>query len=278
MGERMDSVARPACSWLHDAQHVARHGCSPLFRPPPLPFVAPVPPVLPPLCSPRCYPGLAGCVACWGSGRGGAPDAASGPSPREFPLGGADACTPRQGVTLLYGPSLCTRFVQMDLRCNQVCRSFPTPRSGTLLVAGESLRERRVSCLPRWTVCPTRSPSQETNHSTCHGECSWSGPLATPPGRCHHRPLANGLGRNPPYCVRSRGDDTVTGGAPNPLRSGSLPASLAGSCRPPPPRPLCWSLPPHFLPWGFPLPALLSALPGSCRAPSVPAVSPRSGY
>ena len=33
------------------------------------------------------------------------PDAGSGPSLREFPHGGADACTPRQGATLLYGPS-----------------------------------------------------------------------------------------------------------------------------------------------------------------------------
>ena len=79
---------------------------------------------------------------------GGAPDAGSGPSLREFPHGGADACTPRQGVTLLYGPSICTRSVQMDLRRNQVRRPFPTPGSGTLWVSGESLRDRRVSCLP----------------------------------------------------------------------------------------------------------------------------------
>ena len=72
---------------------------------------------------------------------------------------GADACTPRQGVTLLYGPSICTRSVQMDLRRNQVRRPFPTPGSGTLWVSGESLRDRHVSCLPRWTVCPTGSPS-----------------------------------------------------------------------------------------------------------------------
>ena len=105
------------------------------------------------------------------AGGGGAPDAGSGPSLREFPHGGADACTPRQGVTLLYGPSICTRSVQMDLRRNQVRRPFPTPRSGTLWVSGESLRNRRVSCLPRWTVCPTRSPSQDKNRSTCRGEC-----------------------------------------------------------------------------------------------------------
>ena len=187
-------------------------------------------------------------------GGGGAPDAGSGPSLREFPHGGADACTPRQGVTLLYGPSICTRSVQMDLRRNQVRRPFPTPGSGTPWVSGESLRDRRVSCLPQWTVCPTRSPSHDTNRSTCRGECSWSGPLATPPGRCHLEPLANDPGRNPPYCLRSGGADTDTGGAPKPLRSGSSPASFAGSCHPsPPPRSLrCWSLPPSFLPQGRP--------------------------
>ena len=69
---------------------------------------------------------------------GGAPDAGSGRSLREFLHGGADACTPRQGVTLLYGPSICTRFVQIDLRRNQVRWPFPTPGSGTLWVSGES--------------------------------------------------------------------------------------------------------------------------------------------
>ena len=94
------------------------------------------------------------------------------------------------------------------------------------------MRDRHVSCLPRWTVCPTRSPSQDTNRSTCRGECSWSGPLATPPGRCHLGPLANGPGRNPPYCLRSGGADTDTGGAPKTQRSGTSPASFAGSCHP----------------------------------------------
>ena len=99
-----------------------------------------------------------------------------------FPLGGADACTPRQGVTLLYGPSICTRSVQTNLLRSQVLQPFPAPGSGTLWVAGESLRDRRVSCLPRWTVCPTRSPSLGPNRSTCCGECSWSGPLVSPQG------------------------------------------------------------------------------------------------
>ena len=188
MGERVDSVARPASCWLNDARHFARHSCPPLLRPPPLPFRVPLPPVLPPRCAPWFNPVVGGFVARQGWG-GGAPDAGSGPSLREFFHGGADVCTPRQGVTLLYGPSICTRSVQMDLRRNQVRRPFPTPGSGTLWVSGESLRDRRVSCLPRWTVCPTRRRSQDTNRSTCRGECSWSGPLATPPGPYQDRPL-----------------------------------------------------------------------------------------
>ena len=264
---------------MHDTSHdtVAHPSCAP---PPPLPFCVPLPPVLPPRCAPWFNPVVGGFVARQGWG-GGAPDAGSGPSLREFPHGGADACTPRQGVTLLYGPSICTRSVQMDLHRNQVRRPFPTPGSGTLWVSGESLRDRRVSCLPRWTVCPTRSPSQDTNRSTCRGECSWSSPLATPPGQCHLGPLANGPGRNPPYCLRSGGADTDTGGGPKPLRSGTSPASFAGSCHPapPPPRSLRrWSLPPSFLPQGRPpfprrLPCFLA--PAVSRLPllSAPALA-----
>ena len=84
-------------------------------------------------------------------------------------------------------------------------------------------------------MCPTRSPSQDTNRSTCRGECSWSGPLATPPGRCQLGPLANGPRRNPHYCLRSGRADTDTGGPFKPLRSGTSPASLAGPCHPGPP-------------------------------------------
>ena len=256
----MDSMARPACRWRMVARHFARHSCAPpLLAPSPL--RVPVPPTVLAWCAP------------WplGWGGGGTPDAGSGPSPREFPHGGADACTPRQGVTLLYGPSICTRSVQMDLRRNQVRRPFPTPGSGTLWVSGESLRVRHVSCLPRWTVCPTRSPSQDTNRSTCRGECSWSGPLATPPGRCHLGPLAIGPGRNPPYCSRSDGADTDTGGAPKPQRSGTSPASFAGPCHPAPPR---WSLLPCFHPQG---PWPLAVPPGSRPVPSAPAACPCSG-
>ena len=217
---------------------------------------------------------------CWRAccqarlGGGGAPDAGSGPSPREFLHGGADACTPRQGVTLLYGPSICTRSVQMDLRHNQVRRPFPTPGSGTLWVSEESLRDRHVSCLPRWTVCPTRSPSQDTNRSTCRGECSWSSPLATPPGRCHLGPLANGPGRNPPYCSRSDGADTDTGGAPKPQSPATSPALFAGSCHPGPlPLVPASQLSP---PGASPCPAPLAVPPGSRHVPFAPTVCPCS--
>ena len=83
-------MARPACRWLHDARHIARHCCtpSPPFVLPPLPSLAPLPLVLPPLRSPRDYPGVGGCVVWWGWGGGGLPDAGSGPLPWSFPLGG----------------------------------------------------------------------------------------------------------------------------------------------------------------------------------------------
>ena len=182
---------------------------------PAAPFACPPPSVPFPCRLGQCSPGaVPGPSRLWWVG--GGPCRWLGSLPLVFPLGGADACTPRQGVTLLYGPSICTRSVQMDLLRSQVLQPFPTPGSGTLWVAGESLRDRRVSCLPRWTVCPTRSPSLGPNRSTCRGECSWSGPLVTPPGRCHRGPLTNGPGRIPPYCVCSGGADTVTGGGANP--------------------------------------------------------------
>ena len=217
--------------------------CCVICQPSRAPFLAPLP--SPPFlrCSrgvPQVHaPGLPGFFEGVRWGLGGGVDAGPGPRPPVFPLGGA--CTPRQGVTLLYVPSICTRSVQMGLRRSQVLRPFPTPGSGTLWVAGEPLRDRRVSCLPQGTVCPTCSPSLGTNRSTCAGECSLSGPLVTPPGRCHHGPLTNGPGRIPPYCVCSGGADTVTGGGGGkPPRPGPLPASPVGTFNPDPP-------PPHFV-------------------------------
>ena len=192
---------------------------------------------------------------------------------------GADACTPRQGVTLLYGPSICTPSVQMHLRRNQVLRPFPTPGSGTLWVAGESLRDRRVSCLPRWTVCPTRNPSQDTNRSTCRGECSWSGPLATPPGRCHLGPLTNGPGRIPPYCRWGRYGHR--GGAQTP-GVGSLASVSFGPLSPRPPPSAVLALAPPLSTLGFPpsrAPFCSPGRPPPCPAFPLlsPSALPRSG-
>ena len=201
--------------------------------PPAAPFACPPPSVSFPYRLGRCFSGaVPGPSRLWWV-RGG-PCRRLGSLPLVFPRGGADACTPRQGVTLLYGPSICTRSVPMDLLRSQVLQPFPTPGSAILWVAGESLRDRRVSCLPRWTVCPTRSPSLGPNRSTCRGECSWSGPFVTPPGRCHRGPLTNGPGRIPPYCVCSGGADTVTGGAPKPVSLGPSPASPVSPVRPAP--------------------------------------------
>ena len=206
--------------------------------PSPLFHLAALPCVLLPWCLVRDYPGCGGCAVGLG---GGSLTLARVPSPGVFSFGGGDACTPRQGVTLFYRPSICTRSVQMDLLRSQVLQPFPTPGSGTLWVAGESLRDRRVSCLPRWTVCPTRSPSLDTTRSTCCGECSWSGPLVTSPGRCHLGPLLHSPRRIRHYCVCSGGADTVTGGGgAKPLRLGPSPASPVGSSCPVPPLPLCW--------------------------------------
>ena len=202
--------------------------------PPAAPFACPPPYVSFPRRLGRRSPGaVPGPSRLWWVG--GGPCRRLGSLPLVFPLGGADACTPRQGVTLLYGPSISTRSVQMDLLRSQVLLPFPTPGSGTLWVAGESLRDRRVSCLPRCTVCPTRSPSLGPNRSTCRGECSWSSPLVTPPGRCHRGPLTNGPGRIPPYCVCSGGADTVTGGGGQTPEVGSLACVSRGpfsSCPP----------------------------------------------
>ena len=175
---------------LHDTLRDTVAFLCPLSCSPPSPTVSVAFRVIPQVPAPRLPVPWWGC----GGGGGGGFDAGSGPHPPVFPLGGADACTLSQGVTLLYGPSICTRSVQMDLRRSQVLRPFPTPGSGTLWVAGEPLQDRRVLCLPRWTLCPTRSPSLGTNRSTCRGEWSLSGPLVSPPGRGHLGPLTNGPG------------------------------------------------------------------------------------
>ena len=194
-----------------------------VVRPLAVPFACPPPSVSFPCRLGRCRARAFPAVLCGG----GSLSPARVPSPGVSPW----------GSRCLHSPSGCNSVVRMpsmDLFRSQVLQPFPTSGSGTLWVAGESSRDRRVSCLPRWTVCPTRSPSLGPNRSTCRGECSWSGPLVTPPGRCHRGPLTNGPGRIPPYCVCSGGADTVTGGAPKPLRLGPSPAPPVGPFRPAP--------------------------------------------
>ena len=194
-----------------------------VVRPLAVPFACPPPSVSFPCRLGRCRARAFPAVVCGG----GSLSPARVPSPGVSPW----------GSRCLHSPSGCNSVVRMpsmDLFRSQVLQPFPTPGSGTLWVAGESSRDRRVSCLPRWTVCPTRSPSLGPNRSTCRGECSWSGPLVTPPGRCHRGPLTNGPGRIPPYCVCSGGADTVTGGAPKPLRLGPSPPPPVGPFRPAP--------------------------------------------
>ena len=113
----------------------------------PLFLLAASPGPLFPWCLVRVYPGCVGCaVGLAGGGEGSL--TLVGSFPLVFPLGGADACTPRQGVTLLYGLSICTRSIQMYPLRSPILQPFPTTGSGTLWVAGESLRDRGVSCLP----------------------------------------------------------------------------------------------------------------------------------
>ena len=78
--------------------------------PPAAPFACPPPSVSFPCRLGRCFPGaVPGPSRLWWVG--GGPCRRLGSLPLVFPRGGADACTPRQGVTLLYGPSICTRSV-----------------------------------------------------------------------------------------------------------------------------------------------------------------------
>ena len=77
MGERVDSMARPACYWRMVARHFARHSCAPpLLAPSPL--RVPVPPTVLAWCAP------------WplGWGGGGGPTLSLVPPPGSFPTGG----------------------------------------------------------------------------------------------------------------------------------------------------------------------------------------------
>ena len=91
-------------------------------------------------------------------------------------------------------------------------------------------------------------------------------PIGHPPGRCHLGPLANGPGRNPPYCLRSGGADTDTGGGGQTPEVGYLTSVLRGLLSPRLPPVRCGVCPCllAFVPRGVPL----SRAP--CRAPWPP--------
>ena len=121
----------------------------PSFARPPLPFLAPLPPVLPPLCLPRFYPGFGGCVASWGGGR---LTLARVPPPGGFPMGGAMHALP----------------VRMEL--------FYTGRPF-------------VPASYKWTCVVTRyagpSPNRGRVHCGSQGSpCGIGASLAYPDGRC----------------------------------------------------------------------------------------------
>ena len=89
MGERVDSVARPARGWPHDAQHIARHSCSPLLRiPPPLPLSCSVAPGFAPEVCSLVLPGFWRVCCLAGSGGGGRSTLARVPPSGSFPTGG----------------------------------------------------------------------------------------------------------------------------------------------------------------------------------------------
>ena len=197
-------------------------------------------------------------------GGGVAPDVGSGPSLREFPHGGADACTPRQGVTLLYGPSICTRSVQMDLRRNHVCRPLPTPGRvhcgslGSPCGIGASLAypdgRRALPAAPHRTRTAVRAVGSAL------GQAHWPPPQAgATSGRWPTVPGVTHL-----IACAQVGPIRTPGGGPKPLRSGTSPASFAGSCHPRPPPVRCGVGP--CLPASFSRGVPLSRAP--CRASS----------
>ena len=101
-------LSRPGCGVWVWFPATPGWGLLVVMCPPVAPFACPPPFFSLPRCLGRCSPGaLPGPSPLWWGG--GVPCRWLGSLPLVFPLGGADACTPRQGVTLLYGPSICTR-------------------------------------------------------------------------------------------------------------------------------------------------------------------------
>ena len=116
-------------------------------------------------------PGLPGC-GVWGGG----PCRRLGSLPLVFPRGGAGACTPRQGVTLLYGcrPWTCSvaRYSSRSPHRGRVhCGSLGSPR-----VTGASLACPDGRCAlpaaPRWARTAVRAVGSAL------GQAHWSPPQA----------------------------------------------------------------------------------------------------
>ena len=97
----------------------------------------------------------------------------------ELPLRGGVFCT--QGVTLLYGPSVCTRLVQMDMLRNQARPPSPRPGLGTLWVIGGALAG--PACLWPVPMDGVPDPQPLTRHEPHY--MPWGvlrvGPMGHPP-------------------------------------------------------------------------------------------------
>ena len=121
--------------------------------------------------------GVVGCGWLVGGG-----NATIGPCSSVFPLGEANPRTAHYGVTLLYGPSICARFVQMDPCRSQVRRPFPTPGCGTLWVAGGALAGQAwlLSTPMDGVLYPQPLTRHETQYVPSGVPCIW--PVGHPPG------------------------------------------------------------------------------------------------
>ena len=164
-------------------------------------------------------------------GRGGWGSTVPHSSP--FPHWGPCTCTPRRGVTLLYGLSICSRLVQMDTRRSQVHRPSPAPGSGILWVTGRALagQTRLLPSLMDGLPYPQLLTLHEPQYMP------WGvlrvRPIPPTPGRCYHGLLAGAPRCIPPSCICRDGGDTVTRRPPYP--SGQVPCQrlrvhVCGAC------------------------------------------------
>ena len=226
MGERVDSVA--------DARCRCRCRCTTL-RTTQLPTPLAPPPPFPPLflCPRICPLGVSlGSTWLWGccrfkQGWGGGGDAGSGPSLREFPHWGADACTAPQGRPFVPAPykwtCAVTRYVGPSPHRGRVhCGYLGSPCGIDTSLAYPDGR----CALP---AAPHRTRTAVRAVGSALGQAHWPPPQAgatsgrwlTVPGVTHF------------FACAQVGPIRTPGGGPKPLRSGTSPASFAGSPAPP---------------------------------------------